>query len=252
MGQNKDLYSRLNIPKNASLDDIKKAYKKEALKWHPDRNQHQKELADEKFKEIAEAYEILSDPNQKKIYDQVGLDGMKQHGNPGMQTDFGDMFSGGNMRHGTRTFHFSSGGSNASDIFKMFFQNNSGMFMHDDMGWFSNNIDPFNKTNVPLQKDITHILEIPLKILFMGGTKKLKISNGKDSKICVVEIQPGWKSNTKVVFPADNNNSIGMITVIIKELPHNKFIRKDGIIKLQSKIFIRLVEVLLVIIYTFK
>ena len=55
-------------------DNIKKAYKKSALKWHPDRNRNKKKAAEEKFKEINEAYEILSNPEKKDLYDKYGED----------------------------------------------------------------------------------------------------------------------------------------------------------------------------------
>jgi DnaJ-class molecular chaperone len=73
----KDFYSTLGVSRDASLDDIKKAYKKLALKWHPDRNRDNKEIAEEKFKEVTEAYEILSNSEKKKIYDQFGEEGLK-------------------------------------------------------------------------------------------------------------------------------------------------------------------------------
>lgn len=66
----KDYYKTLNIPKNASEDDIKKAYKKMALKYHPDKNKSPG--AEDKFKEIAEAYEVLSDSQKRKVYDLGG------------------------------------------------------------------------------------------------------------------------------------------------------------------------------------
>ncbi len=67
----KDYYSILAVGKDADEDEIKKAYRKAALKWHPDRHQNDKEVAEKKFKEISEAYEVLSDKNKRQIYDQV-------------------------------------------------------------------------------------------------------------------------------------------------------------------------------------
>lgn len=69
----KDFYKILGIAKGASDDDIKKAYRKQALKWHPDKNKAAN--AEEKFKEVAEAYEVLSDPKKREIYDQYGEEG---------------------------------------------------------------------------------------------------------------------------------------------------------------------------------
>ncbi len=67
----KDYYQSLGVPRNASADDIRKAYRKLAMKYHPDRNPNDKP-AEEKFKEINEAYQVLSDPEKRSRYDQLG------------------------------------------------------------------------------------------------------------------------------------------------------------------------------------
>ena len=69
----KDYYKILGIEKSASSSDIKSAYRKLAKKYHPDLNQDNKDAAAEKFKEISEAYEILADPQKKKMYDSIPL-----------------------------------------------------------------------------------------------------------------------------------------------------------------------------------
>ncbi|KAF9441067.1 DnaJ-domain-containing protein [Macrolepiota fuliginosa MF-IS2] len=74
-----DYYKLLGVDKNASEDDIKKAYKKMALKWHPDRNKNSEE-ATKKFKEISEAFEVLSDKQKRTVYDQFGEEGLKGGG----------------------------------------------------------------------------------------------------------------------------------------------------------------------------
>jgi DnaJ family protein A protein 5 len=65
----RDHYEVLEVPSNANQDEIKKAYKKAALKWHPDRNHGQEEYATEMFKEVSAAYNVLSDPHERKWYD---------------------------------------------------------------------------------------------------------------------------------------------------------------------------------------
>src|SRR2546429_7382324 len=70
--QTKDYYAILGVKKNASVDDIRKAFRKLARKYHPDVNPGDKK-AEEKFKEISEANDVLSDPKKRKIYDQVGF-----------------------------------------------------------------------------------------------------------------------------------------------------------------------------------
>lgn len=71
----KDYYKTLGLSRGASEEDIKKAYKKMALKFHPDKNKSPG--AEEKFKEIAEAYEVLSDPQKRAVFDQYGEEGLK-------------------------------------------------------------------------------------------------------------------------------------------------------------------------------
>ncbi|SPN97634.1 related to DNAJ-like protein homolog [Cephalotrichum gorgonifer] len=133
------LYDQLGIQPSASSDEIKKAYRKAAMKWHPDKNQNSAE-ASEKFKECSHAYEILSDPEKRKIYDTYGMDGLLRGGAPppdagagfggagGMPGGMPGGFSFGGMPNGGGTFKFSTSGGggsgfqfrNAEDIFAEF------------------------------------------------------------------------------------------------------------------------------------
>lgn len=90
-----DYYSILGIERSASLDEIKKAYRKMALKYHPDRNKDPD--ATDKFKEIGEAYEVLSNPEKKEIYDKYGKEGLENQGHmpSGNAADIFNMFFGG-------------------------------------------------------------------------------------------------------------------------------------------------------------
>ncbi|XP_068602345.1 dnaJ homolog subfamily B member 2 isoform X2 [Brachionichthys hirsutus] len=85
-----DYYDILGVPGTASLDDIKKAYRKMALKWHPDKNQDNKEESERKFKDISEAYEVLSDKSKRDEYDSRGNDRMQDRGfpSPDLSSDF--------------------------------------------------------------------------------------------------------------------------------------------------------------------
>jgi len=73
----RDYYEILGVSKNASAEEIKKAYRKLALKYHPDRNPTNRKEAEEKFKEISEAYEVLSDSQKRAKYDQFGHEGLR-------------------------------------------------------------------------------------------------------------------------------------------------------------------------------
>lgn len=101
--ESKDLYALLEISKTASEDEIKKAYKKAALKHHPDRNPDNKEEATAKFQEVGKAFATLSDPEKRKRYDQFGVIDGESDGNGGMPSGmnpfdmFQNIFGGGGM-----------------------------------------------------------------------------------------------------------------------------------------------------------
>jgi len=98
MADKRDYYEVLGVSKNASADDIKKAYRRLAMKYHPDRNQADK-TAEEKFKEAKEAYEVLTDEQKRAAYDQfghaateAGMGGFGGHGGQNFSDIFGDIF----------------------------------------------------------------------------------------------------------------------------------------------------------------
>lgn len=138
------LYDALSVSPTATQDEIKKAYRKAALKWHPDKNKENPEAA-EKFKEVSQAYEVLSDPEKRKVYDQYGLEFLLRGGQPAPEGAEGGMPGGGfgampggfqgygGMPGGGRSFHFSSSGgsggfsfSDPDDIFTSFARNGGG------------------------------------------------------------------------------------------------------------------------------
>lgn len=116
----RDYYEVLGVDKNATPEELKKAYRKLALQYHPDRNPGDKE-AEEKFKEAAEAYDVLSNPDKKARYDQFGMAGMDgAYGQGGMDMNdifsqfgsiFGDLFGGGGFRTGFSGFGGGGGGA---------------------------------------------------------------------------------------------------------------------------------------------
>jgi molecular chaperone DnaJ len=117
MSEKRDCYEILGVAKSAAADEIKSAYRKAALKHHPDRNPHAKHEAEEKFREATEAYSILSDPQKRAAYDRFGYQGLSRGGFDGgvnqtifdeFQDIFGDFFGfedifGGGGRRGGRS-----------------------------------------------------------------------------------------------------------------------------------------------------
>ena len=117
MAEKRDYYEVLEVAKNATADEIKKAYRKKALQYHPDRNPGDKE-AEEKFKEAAEAYDVLSDPDKRARYDRYGHAGVNGQDFSGASVNdifsqfgdiLGDLFGGGFGGGGGFGFNFGSG-----------------------------------------------------------------------------------------------------------------------------------------------
>ncbi|XP_013399019.1 dnaJ homolog subfamily B member 6 isoform X9 [Lingula anatina] len=100
-----DYYDVLEVSRSAPDAEIKKAYKKMALRWHPDKNPDRKEEAEKKFKEISEAYEVLSDAKKRDLYDRYGKDGLND-----ADIDFGGYDTG---------FHFTF--RDPEEVFREFF-----------------------------------------------------------------------------------------------------------------------------------
>jgi curved DNA-binding protein CbpA len=101
----RDYYKILGVSPKATEKELKKSYRKLALKWHPDKNPKNQEKATQKFEEISEAYEVLSDPEKRKIYDQVGQEGLKYGGG-----DAGGNRGGPQGSPGGSNFRFNFGG----------------------------------------------------------------------------------------------------------------------------------------------
>lgn len=259
----KDYYKILNLSKGSSDDDIKKAYRKLALKYHPDKNKESG--AEEKFKEVAEAYEILSDPKKKDIYDKYGEEGLKMGGGQGSTGGQGHPGFGGQSGYS----YTWSGDPN--ETFKMFFGNTNpfGAFFDEDddqngpggfgggfPGMFRFSGSQFGSagganmhqmTGQPGTKKKTqdppiyHDLSISLEDIASGTTKKMKISrkvllqDGRstrsEDKVLTIDIKPGWKAGTKITFPREGDQSPNSIPAdivfIIKDKPHQYF-KRDG------------------------
>lgn len=143
----RDYYEVLGVNKDASADEIKRAYKKKAIQYHPDRNPGNKE-AEEKFKEAAEAYDVLRDPEKRGRYDQLGPEGVKG----------GSGFGGGSM--------------NMEDIFSMF----GDMFGGGSaFGGFSGRSEYGHQKTRQKGGDLRLKVRLSLKEISTGVTKKFKV-----------------------------------------------------------------------------
>ena len=145
----KDYYSILGVNRTASQDEIKKAYRKLAVQYHPDKNPGNKE-AEEKFKEINEAYDVLKDEQKRAAYDRYGSDAFQGGGGFGGQGGF----SGG--------FDFSNGFSSFSDIFEEMFG-----------GGFS---DQGRRTQSQPGSDIRYDIAITLEEAYHGKKTNIKFT----------------------------------------------------------------------------
>lgn len=242
----KDYYKVLEVPRDANADTIKKAYRKQALRWHPDKNQDNKVAAEEKFKDIAEAYDVLSDPQKKAVFDQYGEEGLKGGGapppsDPGMPEGFS---MGGNAPGG---FQYRFNGD-PRDIFSRFFQttfDRSQSF--GDGGGYGGDSDVFMdfmrggggmSANVGQKKAVNFELNLSLEELYRGVTKKMKIKrtsrtvSREPEKVLEVNVVPGWKAGTKITF-ANEGDEVGNtgqcqdVVFIVREKKHPVFAR-DG------------------------
>ncbi|KAM4869314.1 dnaJ homolog subfamily B member 2 isoform X1 [Urocitellus parryii] len=120
-------YEILDVPRSASADDIKKAYRRKALQWHPDKNPDNKEFAEKKFKEVAEAYEVLSDKHKREIYDRYGREGLTGAASGPSRAE-----SGGGGPGFTFTFR------SPEEVFREFFGSGDPFAeLFDDLGPFS-------------------------------------------------------------------------------------------------------------------
>ena len=255
-----NLYSILGVPKTASQSEIKKAYRKSALKYHPDKvPESERAKAEHKFKECAKAYEWLSDDKKRKLYDKYGERSLDPNFQPGMFDGATGGSASGGGGGGTQTFHFgnggmfggmpqqgfSPGGGSSSSNFSEIDLNEilrqmmggvpnmgaSGSHHHQGMGQGFGN--PFgggpqnNHQQHPRRyKEYTKPVYCSLEDLCKGCTKKLKVSYPTSGeKIYTINIKPGWKEGTKIKF--NSSRSTNPNSGIEVEHPPIAFIVKE-------------------------
>jgi len=239
----RDYYKILNVDKRADSKTIKNAYRKLARKYHPDVNPHDPG-AEERFKEINEAYEVLSDPEKKKKYDLLGSNWNKVHTGPGG-------FQGGFS--GFENFNFEDLGDlggGFSDFFKVFFGGRRG---GGPQSWQKTVIQPKRG------RDLTYPIEITLEEAFRGVERTLQLqiqdlcpqckgeglSDKQNCSNCQgsgriykqrqssVKIPPGVRDGSKVRLTGQGESGIaggspGDLYLQIKLSPHKFFELREG------------------------
>jgi DnaJ-class molecular chaperone len=203
MADDKDYYQVLGVSKSASVDEIKKAYRKLALQYHPDKNKTKE--GELKFKEVTKAYEILSDAQKRQTYDQFGAAAFEQ-GGPGGQGPFGGNPFGGGFggQQGPFTYTYTSSGgqpgfdfggfSDPFDIFEQFFGGAS----------------PFGSR----QRREVYSLKIDFMEAVKGTQKKVDLGG----KVQTIKIPAGVDDGSRIRF--------GDADVIINVVPDKRFKRQ--------------------------
>ncbi|XP_024962840.1 dnaJ homolog subfamily B member 4-like [Cynara cardunculus var. scolymus] len=238
-----DYYSILNVTRTATDDDLKKAYRKLAMKWHPDKNPNNKSEAEAKFIQISEAYEILCDPHKRSLYDQHGEEGLTE-----MPKHDSNSKKGFNAQ-------------SAEDIFAEFF--GSSPFEYETSGAGGRTFGGYNRTennfkgsndgnDSTMQKKpppVENKLPCSLEELYNGTTRKMKISrivvdaNGhfkQDTEILTIDVKQGWKKGTKITFPNKGNEQIHQLPAdlvfVIDEKTHDVYMRDGNDLLMKYKV----------------
>jgi DnaJ-class molecular chaperone len=193
-----DYYDLLGVSKSSTAEEIKKAYRRQALEWHPDKHKDNKEAAEKRFKEINEAYQVLSDPQKRQAYDQFGHNAFSpggagaRGGNPfaGQQGGQWGPFSYTYTSQGGAPFDF----SDPFEIFEQFFGGGS----------------PFRQTRMP---------RYSIDISFMEAAKGIEKEVNVEGKKRTIKIPAGVDDGSRIQF----NDFV--LSVNVK--PHEEF-ERDG------------------------
>ncbi len=216
MAAKRDYYEILGVGKNASDDEIKKAYRKLAVKYHPDKNPGDKE-AEAKFKEINEAHDVLSDKQKRARYDQFGHAGVGGAGGFGGTGGFnGNPFANGGFNYNGQTFNFDFGGGGLDDILGSIFGFGGGASRRPRRG-----------------ADYQAAVTLTFEEAIFGTNKTIEASNGEKIK---VKIPAGIDDGMSIRLrgkggPAPEGGSeAGDLYVRIKVKPHKHLTREGAII----------------------
>jgi curved DNA-binding protein len=221
----KDYYKILGVEKSATKEEISKAFRKLAVKYHPDKNPNNK-AAEEKFKEITEAHEVLADPEKRKKYDALGANWNQYQSSGGGFEDFFSQYGGG--RQSGTTYEFSAdfvdlfgnmGGF--SDFFESFF---GGRGRQARSGFGSHGFQ-----NQPTGVDVEANLNISLEEAVNGIERQINI----DGKKLKIKINPGTSDGQKLRLKGLGRSSVqggmkGDLFLNIHILQHPFYEIKDG------------------------
>ncbi|MFW9773025.1 MAG: DnaJ C-terminal domain-containing protein [Promethearchaeota archaeon] len=253
----KDYYEILGVPKNATKEEIKRAFRKMARKYHPDVNPDEPKSG-EKFKEINEAYGILSDDKKREMYDKFGVVG----GDPTSYQQWTEGFPGGGRVHtspdGRTTYYYSTSGSPGGFDFNEIFGNRrssrgGGFDFFNDLGDI---FDVFSRGgtgstrarpssyNYPREgDDLRYDMEINFMDAFYGGKIKIQYKDpvSGENKNLTVNVPKGIKDDQKLRLkgkgmPGENGGADGDLYIAVHIKPHPIFERKEDDLYIEQEI----------------
>lgn len=203
----RDYYEVLGVKKNASEDEIKKAYRKLAMKYHPDRNPGNKQEAEERFKEINEAYAVLSDKQKRQQYDQFGPSGFSQRYSQEdifRGFDINDVLGSIFGRMGGRGGRVRFGGG-----FEDLFGGGRGRQAPDFGDFYAGQGFPTEGPSSGKGQDVESEINLTFEEAALGAEKKVRLSqNGRQEDI-TVKIPPGIASGKKLRLAGKGGRGMG-------------------------------------------
>ncbi|MDH5299728.1 MAG: DnaJ domain-containing protein [Desulfobulbaceae bacterium] len=246
MAETMDYYKLLGVDKNASPAEIKKSYRKLALKYHPDRNPDDKK-AEEKFKQISEAYAVLSDPEKRKQYDTYGSADFRQ------RFSQEDIFRGSNLGDILREFGINLGGSgggragfrSGGSPFDFVFQQGGGGQGFQGFGGgpqgFGSSCGGSCRTGPTKGNDLTMELAVSLEDVLTGAEKTIALRHGGRTEKVSIKIPAGIEEGKKLRVsghgsPSPMGGQPGDLFLQIRMQPHSLFRREEANLLLDRQI----------------